>query len=76
HALTRVRRRWDTAQTPYQRLLATGTLTEATRQRFQTLYAQTNPLALRQRIYDQLAALRTLTDGPTAGPSPPPPAAA
>jgi len=87
HPLTRVRRRWDTAQTPYQRLLATGTLPEATQQRFQTLYAQTNPLALRQRIYDQLAALRTLTEGRTEGSTgraaggggaavaPPPPAA-
>jgi len=57
---TRLRRRWDTAQTPYQRLVASGALTDALRQRLQTLYAQTNPLVLRQRIYDQLAALRAL----------------
>ncbi|HEX6800344.1 MAG TPA: integrase [Ktedonobacterales bacterium] len=59
---TRIRRRWDTAQTPYQRLLATGTLGAAHRERLQTLYEQTNPLALRQRIYDQLAVLRGLTE--------------
>src|SRR5579859_2874311 len=57
---TRLRRRWDLAQTPYQRLVATGALSETAQQRLQMLYAQTNPQALRQRIYDQLAALRAL----------------
>jgi len=58
---TRIRRRWDTAQTPFERLVATGTLLPTQQQRLQALYTQTNPLALRQRIYDQLDALRALT---------------
>jgi len=58
---TRIRRRWDTAQTPFERLVATGTLLPVHQQRPQALYTQTNPLALRQRIYAQLDALRALT---------------
>lgn len=67
--MTRLRRRWDTAQTPFERLVATGTLADAQRQRLHAQYAQTNPLALRQRIYDQLDALRTL---PGCAPAPAP----
>jgi len=77
---TRMYRRWDLAQTPFQRLAATGQLTEKARQRLQTAYDHTNPLALRQRIYDQLAALRALprraAGGGGDGLAPPPPAAA
>ena len=54
---SRIRRRWDVAQTPYQRLLATGTLAQTQRTRLQALYDQTNPRALRQHIYDRLAVL-------------------
>jgi len=53
----KVRRKWDEAQTPYQRLLATGVLSQEQQQRLQTLYEQTNPLQLRQEIYAGLAAL-------------------
>jgi hypothetical protein len=53
----RVRRRWDEAQTPYQRLLATGVLTPEQQQWWQALYEQTNPLVLREKIYAGLAAL-------------------
>ena len=53
----RIRRRWDVAHTPYQRLVATGTLAPEQRQRLQVLYDQTNPLALRQAIYDRIAAM-------------------
>lgn len=49
----KVRRKWDQAQTPYQRLLATGVLS----QEQQALYEQTNPLLLRDEIYAGLAAL-------------------
>ena len=52
-----VQRTWDTAQTPYQRLLASGKLSTEQQTRLQTLYEQTNPFALRQAIYDGLAAL-------------------
>src|SRR6266571_1285800 len=46
----KVRRKWDEAQTPYQRLLATGVLSQEQRERLQTLYEQINPLILRQEI--------------------------
>lgn len=57
----RVQRRWDQAQTPYQRLLATGTLDTATRERLDRLYASTNPRQLRQTIH---AAIPRLWDLP------------
>ena len=53
----KVRRKWDEAQTPYQRLLATGVLSQEQQERLQTLYEQTNPLRLREEIYTGLAAL-------------------
>jgi hypothetical protein len=49
----KVRRKWDQAQTPYQRLVATGVLS----QEQQALYEQTNPLLLRDEIYAGLDAL-------------------
>lgn len=61
----RLTRRWDTAQTPYQRLLATGVLDESTHHRLEQLYAQTNPRALRTRIYRQLDQLGRLRDEQT-----------
>jgi len=53
----KVCRKWDQAQTPYQRLLATGVLSHEQQQRLQTLYEQTNPLLLRDEIYADLDAL-------------------
>jgi transposase InsO family protein len=50
-------RKWDKAQTPYQRLLASGKLKAEQHTRLQTLYEQTNPLHLREQIYQGLAAL-------------------
>jgi hypothetical protein len=53
----RVRRRWDTAQTPYQRILESGVLDEASADYLAELYATTNPRHLRRTIYqlrDQL----------------------
>ena len=44
-------------QTPYQRLLATGVLSQEQQERLQALYEQTNPLLLREEIYAGLAAL-------------------
>ncbi len=43
-------RKWDTAQTPYQRLLASGMLSAEQQARLQALYEQTNPLRLREEI--------------------------
>ena len=53
----KVRRKWDEAQTPYQRLLATGVLSVEPRERLQALYEQTNPLTLRHEIYQRLTEL-------------------
>jgi hypothetical protein len=53
----KVCRKWDQAQTPYQRLLATGVLSQEQQQRLQTLYEQTNPLLLRDEISAGLDAL-------------------
>lgn len=52
-----IQRKWDTAQTPYQRLRASGTLSAEQQTRLQTLYAQTNPLRLREEIARALDAL-------------------
>ena len=60
----KVRRKWDEAQTPYQRLLATGVLSQEQQERLQTLYEQTNPLQLREEIYAGLAALWDGGTGP------------
>ena len=51
------RRRWDDAQTPCARLLATGTLDPAVRERLERLHAETNPRALRRSIQAGLNAL-------------------
>jgi hypothetical protein len=57
HDGTRVRRRWDDAQTPFARLLATNILDRPTRERLERLYADTNPRALRRTIQVGLHAL-------------------
>lgn len=57
---TRVTRRWDLAQTPLTRLLATEVLPVARRDALAAQVAATNPRALRQTIY---ASLRTLLQG-------------
>jgi hypothetical protein len=64
----KVRRKWDQAQTPYQRLLATGVLSPEQQERLNELYEQTNPLLLRKEIYTGLTALwdTALTQSGTA----------
>ncbi len=64
----KVRRKWDQAQTPYERLLATGVLSQEHQQRLQLLYAQTNPWQLREEIYAGLARLweQAIVDDGTA----------
>jgi len=52
-----VRRKWDEAQTPSQRLLATAVLSQEQQERLHTLYEQTNPLLLREEIYTGLTVL-------------------
>jgi hypothetical protein len=53
----KVRRKWDQARTPFERLKATGKLSAQQEQRLQTLYEQTNPRNLREEIYQRLAQL-------------------
>ena len=53
----KLRRKWDQAQTPYQRLLASGILSPRQEARLSALYAQTNPRQLRRAIYQTLEAL-------------------
>jgi hypothetical protein len=53
----KVRRTWDQACTPFERLKATGKLSAQHEQRLQTLYEQTNPRRLREEIYQGLAQL-------------------
>jgi hypothetical protein len=53
----KVKRKWDQAQTPYERILARGVLSPEQQAHLQQLYEQTNPLALRQEIYRRLADL-------------------
>lgn len=60
----KVIRKWDQAQTPYARLQATGRLSQAQQEHLQTLYEQTNPLALREEIYTRLATLWELRSEP------------
>lgn len=64
-----VRRKWDEPKTPYERLLATGVLSQEQQQRLQHLYEQTNPAQLRQAIYAGLTQLweqATVHDGTAA----------
>ena len=55
-----VKRRYDPAQTPFDRLCATNALSDTRRQPLQLLRDQTNPRRLRQEIDDLLDHLFTL----------------
>ncbi len=50
-------RNHDRAQTPFQRLVATGIVDDSERSKWQSLYDRTNPIALKQQIDDLLHAL-------------------
>lgn len=56
----RLHRKWDRAQTPYQRLLASGILSPEQQQRLAELHAQTNPRQLRRDIYQTVEQLWSL----------------
>jgi hypothetical protein len=65
----RTQRIWDEPKTPYERLLATGVLSQEQQERLQQLYEQTNPWQLRQAIYTGLTQLweqTTVHDGTAA----------
>lgn len=66
----RVTKRYDRAQTPYQRLLASEVLDEAQRQALARLYQSLNPIALRAQLQEALRRLWQLADRPRAGQTP------
>ncbi len=57
---TRVKRRYDQAQTPFDRLRVTQAIADQDDHTLQALRVQTNPRQLRQEIYHQLDYLFTL----------------
>ncbi len=61
----KLKRTWDRAATPYQRLLATAVLSEAERARLANLHELTNPRRLRAEINVRLGQLARL--GTAAG---------
>ena len=62
----RVHRVYEKAQTPYQRLLETGVLTEAKQQELATTYHGLNPVLLLKRINSNLEQLWRLAQCPTS----------
>ena len=63
----RVTKRYDRAQTPYQRLLASGLLTEAQHRTLAARYQELNPVALRTQLEEHLQCLWRLADRPRPG---------
>ncbi len=53
----KLKRRLDSAQTPYQRLAATDALTPTVAHGLAALHTATNPRRLHQQMYDALAQL-------------------
>jgi hypothetical protein len=72
----RVRKRYDRARTPYQRLRATGALDEAKRRELEALYRRLNPVRLRAQIDRALEALWRLAERPGGAKAAPEPAPA
>jgi hypothetical protein len=60
----RVTKRYDRAQTPYQRLLASEVLTPDQRHALDGLYRSLNPVALRTQIHEHLRRLWQLAERP------------
>jgi hypothetical protein len=53
----KMRRKWDRARTPYERLKESGALSAERQARLELLYTQTNPRQLRIEIYERLSQL-------------------
>ena len=64
----RVHKIYDTAQTPYQRLLSTGILTEAKQQELAATYHRLNPALLLRQTNENLEQLWTMARYPTTQP--------
>jgi hypothetical protein len=58
----KVHKVYDTAQTPYQRLLEAGVLTEAKKAELAATYQVLNPVRLLEQINDNLKSLWRLAD--------------
>ncbi|MGC9529968.1 MAG: hypothetical protein ACP5G2_05040 [Candidatus Bipolaricaulaceae bacterium] len=54
---SKVRKRYDEAKTPYQRVLASPDVSEAEKERLREVYRTLNPVALRRRIGENLKKL-------------------
>lgn len=61
----KVRKRYDRAQTPYQRVVATGVLSPTQHEGLERLYQRLNPVQLRVQLDAALAALWTLAEPPS-----------
>jgi hypothetical protein len=64
---TRVKRRYDQAQTPFDRLCATSAISPSRREELERLRDQTNPRRLRLEIYDCLDDIFTLPGADAGG---------
>jgi hypothetical protein len=53
----KMKRKWDEAKTPYERLKQSVGLSGEQEERLEQLYAQTNPRALREEIYKRLSQI-------------------
>ena len=63
HEGKQVTKRYDVAQTPYERVLAAPTVSETDKERLQVEYLTLNPVALRRQIEVAQEALWQLTGG-------------
>lgn len=61
----KVHKVYDTAQTPYQRLLKRGVLAEAKRQELAATYHHLNPVTLLKQINENLERLWAMAEYPT-----------
>ena len=64
----KVHKVYDTARTPYQRLLEAGVLTEAKQQELAAMYHGLNPVSLLRQINENLERLWTLAEHPDQQP--------
>ena len=60
----KVHKVYDKAQTPYQRLLESGVLTEAKQQELAAMYHRLNPVLLLKQINENLEHLWNLAEHP------------
>ena len=58
----KVRKAYDTAQTPYRRLLSSGVLPEAKQREMASIYAALNPVTLLKQIKQEVEHLWTLAE--------------